>query len=122
MALTPIKDVRQIPGEPFRQWYSSRECDLIVWYKDSLEVKGFQFCYRQGHQECALTWMDDRGYSHHKVDNGEVYYGTHKQTPILVGEDNIRKTIVRQIFNKENQNVRPTVVRLVNDKLDNYPA
>ena len=112
MPLIPIKHVRQIPGEPYRQWYSSRDCDLIVWYNDSLDIHGFQFCYRQGHDEHALTWTEDRGFGHHSVDNGETFYGTGKQTPILVGGSNMRKTMVRQLFNKESRNVRTTVVRL----------
>jgi hypothetical protein len=122
MTMVRIKDVRQIPGEPFRQWYTGRNCDLIIWYSDSLTIQGFQFCYRLGQAERALTWMEGRGDSHHGIDSGDLVPGGPKRSPVLVPDGKLSKTVVRGIFNKESRQVRTTVVRWVNEKLDAYPG
>ena len=120
MPMQRIKHVRQVPGEPFRQWYAGPESDLIVWYSDSLTIQGFQFCYRLGKAEKAFTWMEGRGFSHHAVDNGELFYAPQKQTPILYGSEKVNASQVRKRFNRDAKNIRTTIVRLVNEKLNDY--
>ena len=44
-ALREIVDVRQVPGEPKRRWFSSDDIDLIVWLDDSGAPVSFQLCY-----------------------------------------------------------------------------
>jgi hypothetical protein len=54
--LAEIRDVRQIPGEGFRRWFSDGDFDLIVWYAGG-EIAGFQLCYDKGRRERALKLL-----------------------------------------------------------------
>ena len=83
--LTELVKVQQRPGEPQRQWFQSRDEDLIVWFAGDGSVLGFQLCYDRSSTEKAFIWMRGKGFSHDKVDDGEGGGGmTYKRTPILV--------------------------------------
>jgi hypothetical protein len=65
--------VSQIPGQPFRRWFTDRKHDLYVWYDDRhKEIIGFQFCYEVDRKEHALTFLNDKGWRHTSVDDGET--------------------------------------------------
>ena len=76
-------NVRQVPGESKRRWFSSPEFDLIVWQADDGSHRGFELCYRTGHRERAIVWTREGGYRHMAVDDGEGRAGAHKATPIM---------------------------------------
>ena len=63
--LRELADIRQVPGEPRRRWFSSPDLDLIVWLDDADTMLGFQLCYDKSRGERALTWRADRGYDHY---------------------------------------------------------
>lgn len=85
--LREIPDLRQFPDEGFRRWFSDRDQDVIVWYADETrqEVIGFQICYDKQETEHALTWYKERGFSHNRIDDGEVPFST-KMSPVLVAD------------------------------------
>ena len=68
--LREITPSRQPAGDPRRRWFASARCDLIVWLRDDGGIDGFQFCYDKETSEHALTWFDDKGFSHMRVDDG----------------------------------------------------
>ena len=82
--LTELTHVSQRQGEPKRRWFQSPDEDLIVWYAQDGSILGFQLCYDIRRGERALTWLSGRGYSHERVDDGEVVGLGHKRTPVLV--------------------------------------
>ncbi len=82
--LTEILNVRQLPGEPERRWFSSPSLDLFLWYDDEKEIIQFQICYDKGPDEHALTWHHQQGLGHHSVDDGENRSFRMKGTPIMV--------------------------------------
>ena len=69
--LKEYKRVRQIKGEAQRRWFSDDFFDLIVWFDESKNIVGFQLCYDILKISRALTWHQDGGYSHNRVDDGE---------------------------------------------------
>ena len=79
--LTEIQNVRQIPGEGFRRWFSDNYFDLIVWYDDERKLVGFQLCYDKDGRERALTWTHEHGFQHNRIDSGEIA-GHIKMTPV----------------------------------------
>jgi len=81
-----ICDVRQIPGEPKRRWFSSNEFDLIVWFSEDGSVHGFELCYDKQGKERSIRWSNSDGFHHMAVDDGEQILGKHKETPILVAD------------------------------------
>jgi len=77
------QDVRQIPGDLKRRWFSDDFFDLIVWFDDRGRFHGFQLCYDRTAAPRALTWRKDLGYAHDKIDDGESRAGLHKSSPML---------------------------------------
>lgn len=82
--LKEMKDIRQIPGEPPRRWFSDDYFDLIVWFGTDGSVWGFQLCYDREAAPRALTWTKTDGYAHSGIEDGEGPGGVHKASPILV--------------------------------------
>jgi hypothetical protein len=82
--LREISDVRQIPGDPRRRWFSDDAFDLIVWESRAGGIAGFQLCYDNGGDQRALTWAPEAGLRHCAVDTGESRPGKPKSVPILV--------------------------------------
>lgn len=82
--LREISDVRQIPGDPRRRWFTDETFDLIVWEYRAGGIAGFQLCYDNGGDQRALSWFPDGGLRHCAVDTGESRPGKPKGVPILV--------------------------------------
>jgi hypothetical protein len=118
--LTEFANVVQRRGEPRRRWFQSSEEDLIVWYEDDGSIWGFQLCYDRKDLERALTWTKDNGYSHLKVDDGEVEPLTAKRTPILVPYGIFNAEAVLDRFLSISKSLPEDVTRLVTEKLKGY--
>ena len=114
--------MRQHPGEPRRRWFRSDSEDLIVWYGPDDSLLGFQLCYDRHRSERALTWRAGRGYSHHKVDDGEVEALTMKRTAILELDGVFEPTSVLDRFNLAATLLPETIRQFVADKIREYPA
>jgi len=54
-----------------RRWFTDDNMDLIVWYKPTNHIFGFQVCYDRQTNEHALTWKETDGFHHNLVDSGE---------------------------------------------------
>ena len=94
--LREIPEVRQVPGEPHRRWFTSPTLDLFVWCGESGIPVGFQFTYDKGRRERALTWKPGRGFAHDEVDDGESFSKSqYKAAPLLVadGKPDIEKIL-----------------------------
>jgi hypothetical protein len=81
-----ITNVRQIPGEPKRRWFSSRDFDLFVHCAEDGRFTGFQLCYDKPHREHAILYRDGEGFRHMVVDDGEQRPGRYKASPMLVAD------------------------------------
>jgi hypothetical protein len=80
--LKEAKSVRQIPGEPFRRWYTDNETNLIVWL-DQYRIVGFQLIVPNGNDQAVFTWHEGREVTVTSLDDGEGNMGHLKMTPIL---------------------------------------
>src|SRR5262249_52903563 len=69
--LIEFENVRQIPGEPRRRWFTCEDLELVVWCDESDAPIGFQLCYKNGGSEYAFTWKPECGFSHKRIDDGE---------------------------------------------------
>jgi hypothetical protein len=110
-------DVRQIPGEPRRRWFTGEDLDLLVWFDESDRPIGFQLCYKNGGSECALTWNPDRGLSHKIVDDGEQRPGKHKASPILVAGAPASASLIRERFAQVSAGLPVEIAEFVSKKL-----
>ena len=122
VALIEVVQVRQVPGEPRRRWFVSRDLDLIVWCDGSDSPIGFQLCYEQGRPERALTWKPELGFVHMAVDDGETDVGLrYKGTPILVSDGYFDANWVSDLFSEESAQLPPEIVEFVATKLRQHP-
>jgi hypothetical protein len=117
-----LANVLQRPGEPRRRWFHSEHADLIVWYTGNESIKGFQLCYDRLGNERALTWMQEKGFSHLKVDDGEIEPLRAKRTPILVADGVFDAKAVLERFLSMANNLPVEVATFVTNKLREYPV
>jgi hypothetical protein len=115
-------DVRQIPGEPRRRWFTSNQFDLIVWLGDKGEFTGFELCYDRHRRERALVWRPATGFSHMAIDDGEGQPGKHKATPVLVADGQFDVARVRADFSHESTSLPKDLADYVLALLDVYPG
>lgn len=62
---------REYPDKENRRWFSDDYFDLIVWLDSDNSIRGFQLCYDKRCMERAVTWWNNAGFSHERVDSGE---------------------------------------------------
>lgn len=117
-AMREVVPTRQVPGEPRRRWFASRELDLIVWYDDAGALRGFQLCYDKGRAEHALTWEPAAGLVHRAVDDGEASAGVrHKATPVLALDAPLDVDSLRERFTAGSAGLPREIVELVVGRL-----
>ena len=119
--LREIRKTRQHPGEPHRRWFHSQEQDLYVWQDDNREIIAFQLCYDKPHNEHALYWRHDRGFSHLRVDDGEGENGW-CAAPILLADGIFDTKTVTQRFRALANDIPTTLADFVLDRLESYPS
>ena len=108
---------RQIPGDPPRRWFESSRCDLIVWLNEDKTPRGFQFCYDKDDWEHALTWFENLGFSHMRVDTAGGEFAHGRGTPLLVADGDLDAGRIAEVFRAESQLVPREYVELVSEKL-----
>ncbi|MFP4373433.1 MAG: hypothetical protein ACLFPO_03810 [Spirochaetaceae bacterium] len=117
--LYEIRNVRQVPGEGFRRWFTDPDHDLVVWYpaRGSTRIEGFQFSYDKQGNERAITWTRERGFEHHRIDAGEVPFGN-KMSPVLVadGLPDVKRLLER--FRAISAGVDARIASFVRQKLE----
>lgn len=118
--LREIIAVKQHDGVFLRRWFNDEVFDLFVWYDLQRCIIGFQLCYDKGWRECALTWLDGRGYSHDRVDSGERS-AFEMRTPVLIGGGTFPYNRVTEGFIERSGWLDPEVRRYVIEKLNEYP-
>ena len=120
--LVEIGNVRQIPGEARRRWFSSAEFDLFVQCADGAGYVGFQLYYDKPHREHALLYSSAAGFRHVAVDDGEQRPGKYKASPVLVSDGvcDIGRLTAR--FAAACSSLPPDVADYVRTALARHPA
>ena len=118
--LSETPDVRQIPGEPPRRWFSDEFFDLIVWLEPDGSLWGFQLCYDRSYNPRALTWTKTKGYAHEAIDDGEGEGGAHKGTPILVQDGLFNTKSIYPRFKRESALLPENIRKITLEKLEEY--
>jgi hypothetical protein len=91
------RNVRQVPGENFRRWFTDENLEIVVWYEQADAIFGFQICYDPRNEPRALTWTLKRGFSHAAIDNGDDK-PTSNRTPVLSPCGNYDAAMLREAF------------------------
>ncbi|PID56505.1 hypothetical protein CSB45_10765 [candidate division KSB3 bacterium] len=119
--LREYEHIRQVEGEGKRRWFSDKYFDLIVWSDDAGTILGFQLCYDAEGTPRALTWRQDSGYSHHRIDDGEQRPGKVKATPVLLADSLFNQEAVAARFTRATSQISPDIADFVVKKLLEYP-
>jgi hypothetical protein len=114
--LSEIRNPRQVPGEGQRRWFTDEYFDLIVWHDGDGLPTGFQLCYDKNDRERALTWRSGRGYSHERVDDGEIP-GRAKMSPVLVPDGSFARSTIAALFLEDSGAIDPEIRRFVHARL-----
>ena len=116
-----ITNVRQIPGELNRRWFSSDKYDLFVWTSDDQRIVGFELCYDKLGKERAIRWKTSVGFQHMSVDDGEQDLGKLKKTPILVADGLFNAKKIISEFSKASHSLPDEIAEFVLNTLQQYP-
>ena len=114
--LKETKSVRQIPGEPFRRWYTDNKTNLIVWLEEH-RVVGFQLIVPDGETQAVFTWHEGRKVTVTSLDDGEGNMGHPKMTPILSKAHAVDRMAVSQHFKAVSAELPPGLSHLVEQKI-----
>lgn len=113
-----IKQVRQIQGEPTRRWFTADLLELIVWLEKEDIILAFQLCYEVDGDPKALTWDSRSGFLCSGVDDGDIRFGKHKRTPVLVANGKFNKREILTLFNSKCEGLPKEYIRFVTSKID----
>lgn len=114
--LREIHDVRQVPGEPRRRWFSDQNFDLIVWVDPEDQVIGFQLCYDKEKEQKALTWLKQDGYQHNRIDDGDNP-GKMKASPVLEANGHFDGEGIGRRFMENKGDVPGVIADCVYDRI-----
>ncbi|MBT8047084.1 MAG: hypothetical protein HKN57_12880 [Xanthomonadales bacterium] len=120
MVLKEIVNTGQVSGRGFRRWFSDPKVDLFVWEDADANIAGFQLCYGKGSDEHAFTWQKSKGYTHHKIDDGEDVVIGHKSSPILVPDGQFDPSALSQYFISKSKKLDSNITRFICEKLTEY--
>ena len=118
--LYEIRHTRQIPGESLRRWFWDDCFDLIVWLHTSQALMGFQLVHDKQRSPRALTWRQDVGYEHHKVDDGENRPGKPKAAPILLPDGSFDRQGIGEAFAHASAHMDTAIAQFVRQKIVAY--
>ncbi len=110
----------QDPREGRRRWFFDSYFDLVVWYGPlDGAIAGLQLSYSRGRGEHALVWDAGRGFSHYRVDDGEVP-GQARMSPLVVSTGAFDAAEVVRRFRAASGRLDAEIRELVLGKLEEY--
>ncbi len=119
--LAEIGRVRQDNRELHRRWFRDDYFDLFAWQWPDGRISGFQLCYDLPAYERVLSWRQDAGFSHHRIDSGEQ--SPYKNmTPIMVADGELPVNDVLGEFVVRAAAIDPAVRDTILARLREYCA
>jgi hypothetical protein len=115
---TECKNIRQIPGEAKRRWFTADGLELILWVEQDESIVGFQLCYEAEGKSKALTWDLSSGFIYSGIDDGDIRFGKHKQTPILLQNGVFQKGEILDFFNAQSEGLPQRFAAFVRTKIE----
>jgi hypothetical protein len=115
--LVEYPNVRQEPGQGRRRWFDGGHYELVVWYRPDGRFAGFQILYRLEQVEHALTWRENGGFQHTRVDSG-TNSPLKNLTPILLANGSIPWPQVLREFDENGAALEPELRTFVRERLE----
>lgn len=115
--LREIGPVKQVAGEPRKRWFSSPDCDLVVWFGDDGGPVGFHLSYDKTGHERALVWTAPDKLVHTGIDSGEIHALRYKQSPIHAADGTFDPVAVGALFRRQADRLPPDLAELVSARI-----
>ena len=110
--LQEFPKVRQDQGT-YRRLFTDEYFDLYLWYRRRWgRFLGFQLVYDKGEDPHSLTWTEETGYLHNRIDEGEDSCLAN-MTPILVPDGLFDHETVGERFQRSSVGLEETILSLV---------
>jgi hypothetical protein len=119
--LLEVPNVDQKPGEPPRRWFFSHEQDLFVWFGNHGEPVAFQLSYGKYRNEHAIRWRAGRGFTHHRVEDGEGN-AVNRDAPLLMADGLFDASRVLARFRELSAEMPRDVADFVAARLEEHPG
>ena len=103
-----------------RRWFTDSDMDLYVWFRNQMPVQ-FQLSFNKQYEEHAISWDNNKGFNHSKIDNGEDRSGRYKMTPILVDDGDFDCLSLARHFLQQSDYLEPTLADFIYARLLEYP-
>jgi hypothetical protein len=107
-----ILNVRQIPGEDFKVWFTDDYWDLFVWIDSEKRISAFQLGYGKPSDERVLSWKRGGGFSAMTVSSGEESM-TANRTPIMVRDSDFDADDVGERFARDSVKINGKIAAFV---------
>ncbi len=102
-----------------RLWFSDDYFDLIVWMEPDDRIRGFQLCYGKFKSEHAVTWTEEKGFGHERIDDGESN-PSKNLSPILLPDGACPINDVIRRFLQASIEIDKNIRQFVETKLKKY--
>jgi hypothetical protein len=119
--LREIRNIREIPGQGPRRWFSDAHLDLFVWYDEGGRILGFQLCFdKDTRVERALTFTEEGGYSLDLVAGEDSVCDLGSPVLVPAGEFSLRRLIDQ--LGERGAMLERSLYDYLREKLEECPA
>ncbi len=117
--------LKQDEPSSIKRWFQDDYFDLFIWQNNFGQIISFQLCYDRLGNERVISWDQERGFGHHRVDDGES--SPYKNmTPIFIKEgvflsynEVVPKLI--QSGRQISQDITSFILQKLNEYVQRYP-
>jgi len=106
--LREIKGTVQKRGEPKKRWFTNSNIDLFIWLNEDDEIVSYQLTYSKPNDEKALTWSEEHGFSHLRVDDG-ARPSKHPASPLLVEDGVFNPSKIKSMLKENSGELEPSI-------------
>lgn len=117
--LREIRLTNQWKSEPKKRWFTSLSMDIFVWFNDDDEIISYQIAYNKPHDEKALLWSKEKGYSHLGVDDGSNP-GKHPCSPLLVADGLVKPDQIVSMLKEDKGGLAPWIKNFIVSGIEEY--
>ncbi len=114
-----ILNVRQVPGEDFKVWFTDDYWDLFIWIDKNKRVSSFQLGYGKPAEEQMIIWRRGGGITAARVSDGEENL-TENRTPMLTENSDYDLDSVIKRFSEDSKKINSKISDFVISTLSRH--
>jgi hypothetical protein len=116
--LTEIS-LTQNENKIIKRWFQDDYFDLFTWQNETGQITCFQLCYDRLGNERVISWDNEQGFAHYRVDDGEA--SPHKNmSPVFVKDGVFSSQEVMFKFLEAGTQITSEIHTVILKKLQEY--